>query len=89
MHKSKQLTRLGQISHPSIPRRISHAIGEPSKHEGEDKGDVGRVSCNDTVREDMAASAKHGDASLSDFEVQPVVDDCGDDVAYEGGDEDH
>ena len=83
MHEPQQLTGLGQIPNPSVPRRITDSIAEPGESVSEHEDWIRRVLRDDQIRQGMAEAAEESEPTLSDSFVEHVVQCRGEYVAYE------
>lgn len=88
MQEPEHLIRILHIPDPRIPRAVFDAVAETREHEDHGEHGVGRVYANYTVGDDLADGADGPYAQLAEAHVYFVIEEGGQSVAHEGGEED-
>ena len=82
MQEPQHFIRIRHSSNPGVPARVRKPIAEAREHEDDDQDGVGRVHGDDDVRYEVAYGRYDGDATLSEAQMDGVVEERGCGVAY-------
>lgn len=88
MQEAEDLVGAVHVADVGVPGSVGYAVAEAREDVDDDEGRVGRVLGDDDVGGDVAGGGDDGDAALADFQVDPVVEQGGEDVTHKGGEED-
>ena len=85
---AEDLVGVGHGADPRVPGRVLDAVAEAGEDKHDDEHGVWRVVGDDDVGEEVADGTEDGDAALAEFHVDGVVEQRGQVVADERGEED-
>lgn len=83
MEESQHLVRMCQIADMCIPACIQQAIAKSSQNDDEDKHRVGRVKSDDDVGDEVTSWSDQRYSSLSEVDMDEIVQGSACDVANE------
>lgn len=88
MEESQNLICIGQISDVGIPTSVKQTISETSNDEYEDQDWIRRMKANDNVCDEMTSRTNQGYSSLTETNVDEIIQSSASDIPNERGQED-